>query len=209
MSEPSLKRRFSKSDVELVSKTSAYDGLFKIKQYIIKHRLFAGGWSGEVKRELFERDPAVGVIVYDPSLDAVILVEQFRIGAYAAGREPWNIELIAGIVEPNEAVEEVARREALEEAGVNIEQLEPIAEYSSSPGGSNEVLSLFCGKADLSNAGGNYGVEYENEDIRATVVSFDDAIELLTTGKIGNAHTIIGLQWLQLNRQRLRDVWLP
>lgn len=194
---------FSRDDVQLLKDDSGYNGFFKIRKFTLKHRLFKGGWSDEVSRELFVREPAVGVIIFDPKLDAVMLVEQFRIGAYAAGGQPWCTELVAGIVEAGESAQDVAQREAVEEAGAQIESLELISEYYSSPGGSSERLTLFCGLANLDGLGGIHGVAAEHEDIRASVVPFADAVAMLASGKICNAATIIAMQWLQLNHQRL------
>src|SRR5262249_36602957 len=101
-------------DVEILEKSERYRGHFRIDRYRLRHRLFPGGWSGTFDRELFERGHAVGVLPYDAAADAIVLIEQFRIGALVAGMEPWLIEVVAGIVEEGEEPEEVARREALE-----------------------------------------------------------------------------------------------
>ena len=107
-------------DVELVEKTRPYDGYFHIDVYRLRHRRFGGGWTEVMSREMFERGHATVVLPYDPARDAVVLIEQFRIGAYAAGLEPWLIEPVAGIVEAGETPEAVARREAIEEAGCEL-----------------------------------------------------------------------------------------
>ena len=107
-------------DVEILDKSEQYKGYFRINRYRLRHRLYAGGWSGELQRELFERGHAVGVLPYDPAADSVVLIEQFRIGALVAGMEPWLTEIVAGIIEEGEAPEEVARRETREEAGLEV-----------------------------------------------------------------------------------------
>src|SRR6516164_3959095 len=125
-------------DIELLEKTEAYKGYFRIVRYRLRHRLFAGGWSGEVRREVFERGHAVGVLPYDPAADAVVLIEQFRIGAFVAHMDPWLTEVVAGIIEEGESPEAVARRETREEAGIEIQGLLPMCRYIVSPGGSSE-----------------------------------------------------------------------
>ncbi len=74
--------------VQILDKTVCYDGFFRIERYRLCHALFRGGWSRELTRELFERGHAAAVLPYDPVLDAVVLVEQFRIGALEVLRQP-------------------------------------------------------------------------------------------------------------------------
>ena len=162
---------------------------------------------GPRSRELFERGRAAVVLPYDPARDAVVLIEQFRIGAYAAGLEPWLIEPVAGIVEPGETPEQVARREALEEAGCEIAELEPIGTVLPSPGGGSEVLHLYCGRVDSEGVGGLHGLAHEHEDIRAFTLPLDAALERLARSEYHNASTVMTLQWLALNRERLRKIW--
>jgi len=202
---------FGIQDVSVEQKTSEYRGFFAIDKYTLKHRLYAGGYSDSFTRELFVRDPAAGVLLYDPKLDAVVLVEQFRIGALVQAEQqdasPWCLEVVAGILAPNETAAELSRREAMEEAGCVIHQLEPICEYYNSPGGSNERISLFCGRVDAANAGGIFGLAEEHEDIRAIVLSFDEAWALLNEGRMNNAMAIIAMQWLHINREKLKERW--
>ncbi len=197
----------SLADVEVIEKTTPYDGYFGIGVYRLQHRCFGGGWSEVMSREVFERGHASVVLPYDPARDVVVLIEQFRIGAYAAGIAPWLIEPVAGIVEPGEAPEEVARREALEEAGCEIAELEPIGSLLSSPGGCSEVLHLYCGRVDSAGVGGLHGLAYEHEDIRAFTLPAESALERLAKGEYNNASTVMTLQWLALNRERLRKIW--
>ena len=193
--------------VEVVEKTTPYDGYFRIDVYRLRHRCFGGGWSEVMSREIFERGQAAVVLPYDPSRDEVVLIEQFRIGAYAAGLAPWLIEVVAGIVEPGETPEEVVRREAQEEAGCEITTLEAIGTVLSSPGGCSEVLYLYCGRVDSEGVGGIHGLDHEHEDIRAFTLPAEIALERLDRGEFNNASTIMTLQWLALNRERLKQSW--
>lgn len=202
---------YGPDDVVLVSRTPGYRGFFRIDTIRLRHRLYAGGWSGEFTRELFMRGHAAGVLLYDPDLDRVVLVEQFRIGAIENaqrdGRSPWLLEIVAGVIDNDETPDALARREAEEEAGCTISELAPITQYYSSPGGSDEVISLFCGRVDASNAGGIHGVEEENEDIRVVVLSSDEAWQAMQEGRMNNAMAIIAMQWLVINKQALRQRW--
>jgi ADP-ribose pyrophosphatase len=194
--------------VEILDKTVCYDGFFRLERYRLRHRLFSGAWSPVLTRELFERGHAAAVLPYDPALDVVVLVEQFRIGALEAPGSPWLLEIVAGVIDhPGETPEDVVRREAVEEANCQIQELVHIYDYFVSPGGTSERISLFCGKVDAAGAGGLYGLADEAEDIRVIVVPFTEAIAQLQAGKIKAAAPIIALQWLQLNHDQLRTRW--
>ena len=194
-------------DIEILDKSEQYKGYFRINRYRLRHRLYAGGWSRELQRELFERGHAVGVLPYDPAADSVVLIEQFRIGALVAGMGPWLTEVVAGIIEEGEAPEEVARRETREEAGIEVMDLMPICRYLVSPGGSSESVILYCGRVDSRGAGGIHGLAAEHEDIKVDVVPYAEAMRRLEEGDFTNAISIIALQWLALHRGRVRAAW--
>jgi ADP-ribose pyrophosphatase len=195
-------------DFQLIDKATTYKGYFSIVRYRFRHRVFAGGWSDEITREVFERGHAVAVLPYDPERDAVVLIEQFRIGALAGEMPPWQIEVIAGIIDEGETPEQVAHREAQEEANCKIRELIPIAHYLASPGGTSETCHLYCGRVDSQGLGGIHGLAHEHEDIRVTVIPFAEARDKLLRGEVGNATALIALQWLMLNRDDLRRRWL-
>jgi ADP-ribose pyrophosphatase len=198
---------FSRDDVELIERKTAWQGYYRMDVYRLRYRLFRGGWSNEIEREVFERGIAAAVVPYDPVRDQVVLIRQFRPGAYAAGMQPWLWEIVAGIIEPGETPREVVTREAQEEASLTIVDPIEICRYLVSPGGTSEICTLFCARTDASAAGGVHGLAEENEDIAVQAMSFDEAMQLLGEDKINNAKTIIGLQWLALNRERLRREW--
>jgi ADP-ribose pyrophosphatase len=194
-------------DIELLDKSERYSGYFRVNRYRLRHRLFAGGWSGVIEREVFERGHAVGVLPYDPAADAVVLIEQFRIGALVAGMDPWLTEVVAGIIEDGEQPEEVAQRETLEEAGLQIQALMPMCRYLVSPGGAAESVFLYCGRVDSRGAGGIHGLAEEHEDIRVDLVPYAQAMRWLADGRITNATGLVALQWLALNRDQVRAAW--
>ena len=198
----------TENDVEIIEKRTLYQGYFRIDSYRLRHRLHAGGWSDAIDRELFERGHVAAVLPYDPVADTVVLLEQFRVGAYVAGLPSWQIEIVAGIIEAGETVEAVARRESAEEAGCEILELAPICRYLVSPGGATETVMLYCGRVDSRGLGGIHGLKHEHEDIRVDVVPYEQARDWLDRGRIGNALTLIALQWLALHRDELRGRWL-
>ncbi len=198
----------TETDVEIIHNELCYQGFFRMERYTLRHRLFNGGWSQPIIRELLERGHAAAVLPYDPARDQVVLIEQFRAGAMSISTGPWLLEIVAGIIEPSEVAEEVVRREAIEEAGCDILELVPLYDYLVSPGGTTERIALFCGKVDSAHLGGIYGKMDEGEDIKVHVMALDDALTLLNSGKIISASAIIALQWLILNREHLHKIWL-
>lgn len=189
--------------IKIKSLTRKYDGFFKIDELIFDHPTFNGEMIEDVRREVFVRLDAVAVLPYDPVHDSVLLTRQLRIASAGKMESPWIVELIAGLVDKtDEAFVNVAEREAMEEAGLNISNLTPICDFFPSVGGSNEKLYLFLALTDLSNAGGYFGLADEHEDIEAFVVSREQAMTMIENGEIQTASTIIALQWLQLNHHR-------
>lgn len=203
-------QHFSQQDIEILGEQTLYEGFFTLKQIQFKHKLFAGGQSGVVTRELLIKGAASAVIAYDPKEDSVILVEQIRIGAAyhpESNRSPWLLELIAGMVEKGEKPEDVALRESEEEAGIQVKNLTHCLSVWDSPGGIVERIHLFAGEVDSSQAKGIHGLAEENEDIRVQVVKREQAYQWMCEGKIDNGIAVIGLQWLQLNYAQLQQNW--
>lgn len=198
---------FTKNDVEIIARETVYSGFFSLDIWRFRHRLFNGGMSDVVSREIFERGHAAVLLPYDPVRDEVVLVEQIRIAAIDTSETPWLLEMVAGMIEPGESPEEVVRREAQEEAGLNVGRTQPVLSYLASPGGTSERLSIFVGEVDASAAHGVHGLAEENEDIRVHVVNRETAYSLVEQGKIDNAASVIALQWLQLHYQQLRKEW--
>ncbi|WP_448548385.1 NUDIX domain-containing protein [Thalassotalea fusca] len=197
--------RFDDTDAELVSKRVCYHGFFSLDEYKVRHKLFSGEQSPIIKREIFERGDAVVLIPYDPDKDTVVMIEQFRPGAMRFGGTPWLLEFVAGMFSKDESPQDVAIREAKEEANldVSVNELTFVMKYLSSPGGMTEAIHLYAAPVDSTNVGGVYGLDCENEDILVHAIPFNEAVALLNEGKITNAASVIGLQWLQLHRQSL------
>jgi len=192
----------------VINKKVLYQGFFKLTGFELKHDLFAGGESMKLSRELVDRGHAAAVLPYDPVRDEVVLIEQFRIGAGEDPSGPWVIEIIAGLLEPDESPEALVHREAEEEAGCKVTDLIHVHRYYSSPGSSNELIDTYFARTDSSAVGGIHGVDEEGEDIRVHVISSDTAFDWLDQGRIDSALPIIALQWFRLNRERIRALWL-
>ncbi|MDY0971445.1 ADP-ribose diphosphatase [Siccibacter turicensis] len=198
---------FTKKDVEIIARETLWRGFFSLDVYRFRHRLFNGEMSGEIRREIFERGHAAVLLPFDPVRDEVVLIEQIRIAAFDTSETPWLLELVAGMIETGETPDDVARREAVEEAGLTVQRTKPVLSYLASPGGTSERLSILVGEVDATQAEGVHGLVEENEDIRVHVVSREQAYQWVEEGKIDNAASVIALQWLQLHHEALRKEW--
>jgi ADP-ribose diphosphatase len=195
-------------DVDLLESVEVYRSYARVQRLKLRHRCYAGDKGPVLTRDVVRTGDAVAVLPYDPATDQVVLIEQFRVGPYAGGAaEPWLIEIVAGVIEDGETPDEVARREALEEAGLRLDDLVPALAYYPSPGVLTEHVQLYCARVDASEAGGVHGLDEEGEDIRVLVWSFAEAMAALSQGRIRASPAVVGLQWLALNRDRLRRRW--
>lgn len=201
-------QHYDRNDVEIVKCEPCFKGFFRINRYHLRHKLFAGGWGPVIQREMFERGHAAAVLPYDIENDKVVLLEQFRLGAYETKQDPWLLELVAGIIEPGEQADEVIHREAEEESGLTLQRADFVLSYMVSPGGTTERIDLYVGKVDSALANGLHGLAHEGEDIRVHVVSREQAYRWVEEGRIDNATTVIALQWLQLHHADLQRRWL-
>jgi len=202
-----FKSKFSNADLEISERNIRFESFLRVDQLSLKHRLFDGGWSNQIQRELSVRPEAVGILLFDPHRDEIVMVRQFRVGTINEPDPPWILELVAGMVEEGEPLESVAQRETQEESNCEIMSLIKICDYFNSPGVSDEKVTLFCGKIESSEAGGVYGLREENEDIEVVVLNTNEAINAVQNGVINNAMSIIALQWLALNKEELVKSW--
>jgi len=202
-----LTTQFSVKDFEVLSRKNCHQGFLRVETLRLKYRLFDGKWSEILQRELLVKDEAVGVLLFDPARDEVVLVRQFRTGAMDEESTPWLLELVAGMVGEGEQHEQVAIRESEEESNCTPHNLFKICDYLNSPGASNEMLTLFCGQVDASGAGGIFGLTEEHEDIEVVVLPLAEALTAIESGHINNAMSIIALQWLALHKAELLKHW--
>lgn len=195
--------QFDANDVEILSRKDLYNGFFKMEEQQLRHRLFEGGWSQAIEREVFLRGNAVAAVMYDPNNKLIGLVEQFRVGALENQTGPWLIEVVAGMIDKDETPRQVIKRELIEEAGLDTDDIRFICDYFSSPGGTTEKLSLYCALGDLRKIGGIHGLKEEGEDIRVRIFPEQDVFNHIYGGYFNNAATLICLQWLLINHKHL------
>jgi len=203
------KPSFNQLDVRIAHRETVYQGFYQVEKLKLQHRLFQGNWSKELLRELVGRLPAVAVLMYDANADQVVLIEQFRVGAMDHEDGPWQLEMVAGMIDTVETPEQVAVRECEEESGAIIDQndLELVCKYLVTSGGSNETLAIYCAPVDASQLGGVHGLPTEGEDIKVCVLERQMLGQMLEQGMLTNAATIIAAQWLNLHYLRLQSQW--
>lgn len=196
-------------EYEILSNEVACDGFFKLNRYRLRHSSLRGGWCDEIVRERIERLAAVSVLLYDPALDRLVLVEQFRVGLMGSDDPPWSLETVSGFCDTeHETPEQVARREVVEETDCTLRALTHIGEFFVSPGMSVERINLYCGWVDARNAGGIHGLDHEGEEMRVVTMSRGEALGELF-GRLKSTSVIMAVQWLEANRARLLAEWDP
>ena len=188
-----------KDPVQVLNTAVLSDGFLKVLAYKIRYALFGGGLTPAVNREVIARGRAVAALPYDPATDEVLLIEQFRIGPYHAGDNPWILEVVAGMMDvEGETPEQALLRELAEEAGIHDAELEPIVNYYPSPGGTDEQILLYLARTDLSGiqSGQRFGLASETEDIRVHKLPRSEWQAWQASGRLNNASTLLSLMWL-------------
>ncbi|WP_321170011.1 NUDIX domain-containing protein [Sedimentitalea xiamensis] len=193
-------------DVTVLAHKRPYANFFAVEEMDLRVRRYDQRMGPVVNRAALAVGQAAVVLPYDPRLDTVLLVEQFRAPVFMAGDQmPWVWEPIAGPLEPGETAEEAARREALEEADLAFRYLEPAGEMYSSTGSSTEYLYLFIGVTDLPDTAAGLGGVDAGEDIRSAVIAFDELMQRVDDRLCRDMPLVTTALWLARHRDRLRS----
>ena len=202
--EETAPQKVDRQNTEVLS-----DGHFRLERIRLRTETFAGEMSRPVTREVLRSGRAAAVLLYDARADKVVLIEQFRPGAYLNGlSSAWLLECIAGMVDEGESPETAARREVEEETGCKVGRMNFIGEYLTSPGITDELVSLFIGAVNAADAGGVHGKALEAEDIRTRVLKVEDALALIDEGRAVNIVTQLALLWFARHGVAVRQSWL-
>jgi len=197
-----------KYDVEILDESVLSEHFFTLKQYKVTHSSFLDGDCPPVLRERLEGKTAVSILLFDPREDAIVCVEQFRIGLMGVADRSWSIETVSGFCDvAHEKPQEVAAREVTEETGCDLQDLIEVGEFFVSPGSSTERITVFVGCVDSSKVSGIHGLAHEGEEIRPVVIPREAAVSQLFT-ELNSTSIIIALQWLQINLDELNQRWL-
>ena len=198
---------YNKKDYIIEGREHLYKGFIQVEKVQLRHRLFhQDGMIPTIQRELIHRPEAAGVLIYSHQQQKFALIEQFRIGAIDDETSPWQLEIIAGVLDGDESAESCIRRESLEESGCELDALQHLFSFYPSAGACAELFHLYSAEAELPEHGGVFGMPDEGENIQLHILNYADIPELLTNGRLKNAPVIMALQWLQQQIHTTRNV---
>jgi nudix-type nucleoside diphosphatase (YffH/AdpP family) len=159
-----------------------------------------GTWVDQV-RETYDRGNGATILLHDPERDTVLLVRQFRYPAYANGHpDGYLLEAPAGLLDDEDALTGI-RREAEEETGVRVRDVEQLFELYMSPGSVTERIGFFRATYRHGDATGPSGAD-DADDLEVVEVTLDDAMTMIEDGRIVDGKTVILLQQAVLARPR-------
>ncbi|WP_010112953.1 NUDIX domain-containing protein [Acinetobacter sp. P8-3-8] len=198
---------YSDKDVEIQSREYAYQGFVQVEKISLRHRLFnQSEYTTVIQRELIRRKEAAGVLIYNDQQRKFVLIEQFRVGAIDDQVSPWQLEIIAGVLDGDESPESCIRRESVEESGCELDQIELLFSFYPSAGACDEIFHLYVAQAELPSEGGVFGMPDEGENIKLHIIPYADLNFLLHSKRLCNAPIIMALQWLQQHVNQLENV---
>ncbi|MCL6240264.1 MULTISPECIES: NUDIX domain-containing protein [Acinetobacter] len=198
---------YNKKDYSIEGREHLYKGFIQVEKVQLRHRLFhQDSMIPTIQRELIHRPEAAGVLIYSHQQQKFALIEQFRIGAIDDETSPWQLEIIAGVLDGDESAESCIRRESLEESGCELDALQHLFSFYPSAGACAELFHLYSAEAELPEHGGVFGMPDEGENIQLHILNYTDIPELLTNGRLKNAPVIMALQWLQQQIHTTRNV---
>lgn len=189
---------YNKKDVEITQREYLYQGFIQVEKISLRHQLFnQANYTSTIQRELIHRKEAAGVLIYNDQQQRFALIEQFRVGAIDDSVSPWQLEIIAGVLDGDESPESCIRRESIEESGCEIQDLEHLFSFYPSAGACDEIFHLYVAQAELPEHGGVFGMPDEGENIQLHIVQYQDLNQLLSSSRLRNAPVIMALQWLK------------
>ena len=198
---------YSSDEVDILSREYLFRGFIQVEKVSLRHRLFQqSDYTSVIHRELIQRPEAAGVLIYNDQQQKFALIEQFRIGAMDDPDSPWQLEVIAGVLDGDESPESCIRRESLEESGCELQALQHLFSFYPSAGACAELFHLYSAEATLPEQGGIFGVADEGENIQLHILDYADIRSLLTNGRLRNAPVIMALQWLEQHINTIRNV---
>ena len=198
---------YNSDEVKIQSREYLFRGFIQVEKVSLRHRLFnQTEYTPTIQRELIHRPEAAGVLIYDNAQQKFALIEQFRVGAMDDSESPWQLEIIAGVLDGDESPESCIRRESLEESGCEIDELQHLFSFYPSAGACSELFHLYAAQAHLPEQGGIFGMPNEGENIQLHLIDYSEITTLLSNGRLRNAPVIMALQWLQQQIKTTRNV---
>lgn len=202
------KATFSKKDCKTLSQQMIYSSFVKVEKLHIQHKAFNQSQFVNIQRENIIRPAAAGALLYNHHQQKFLLIEQFRVGAMHDEHSPWQLEIIAGVLDGNESPETCIKRECLEEAGCEVTQLTHLFKFFPSAGACSEVFDLYAAECQIPEQGGIFGMPDEGENILVHIFDYHDIDTLFENQRLRNAPVIMALQWLraQIKSQHINSI---
>lgn len=184
--------------VNLKKVTNLSNDWYKLDKVNFDYQLKDGTWQNQ-NRESYDRGNGACILLYNPNKGTVILTRQFRMPSYLNGNgDGMSIEACAGLLDEDDPVTCI-KKEAQEETGYLIDNVKKVLEIYSTPGAVTEKIYYFIGEYNESmkiNEGG--GLDDEQEEIEVLEYDFNKAFEMIITGEINDAKTVILLQYAKI-----------
>lgn len=193
------------ANVEVSTPASLADAFRPYERYQVVLRHDDGSAFSQT-RDVLRGGPVVGVLAFDPDRDLLVLIRQFRLPAHLATGRGELVEIVAGRVEAGEDAATAAMRECVEEIGIAPRALIPMLSFLPTPGITDEAAQFFLGLVDSARLPARAGAADEVEVTHPFTATIDDALAALDGNRCANGYLIIALQWLALNRARLRQM---
>ncbi|HEV7306185.1 NUDIX domain-containing protein [Ensifer sp.] len=188
--------------VRITDRRTLWKGFVHLEEVTFEQEM-SDGRTATLKREIHDHGSAATILLVDAKRQSVVLVRQLRLPVLLQGDQAYMIEAAAGLLD-GDTPEEAICREALEETGYHVQDVQHLFDAYMSPGAMTERTSFFVGHIDaLEKRGDGGGLAHEGEDIEVLEIPFDDAFAMIASGEIGDAKTIMLLQWAKLNRTEL------
>jgi len=189
------------STIQILDKQTLSEKRYKL-QLISFEKPDNEGVFHNLQKEVYHRPDTVAVLPVDERNQKLLLCKQFRLATWLNGNDSgYLVEACAGVIDENETPEQTAYREAEEETGYKIENLQKIASAYTSPGGVTEFQHLFMANYTSKNDHPKFGgLKEEGESIELIELCFDEALQKLTSGAFRDMKTIVLLQHFFITR---------
>ena len=187
------------NNIKLTSSTLLSDNWGELRKVKYNFKLNDGTWQTQ-EREVYDRGDGAVILLYNKEKSTVILTRQLRIPTWFNGNtDGLMIEACAGVLDENDP-EECIRRETQEETGYKVTEVKKIMKVYMSPGSVTEIIHFFTGAySDEMKISEGGGVEGEHENIEVIEITFKEAVNMISSGEIKDAKTIMLLQYAQIN----------
>lgn len=187
-------------NVKLLDTTLLSDNWYILKKVTYEYTL-PNGTTEQHTREAYDRGNGATILLYNKAQQTVILTRQFRLPTYINGNEDgMMIEACAGLLDKDNP-EDCIRREAEEETGYRVQNIQKVFEAYMSPGSVTELIHFFiAGYTPQMKINDGGGLQDEQENIQVLELPFTQALQMVADGSIKDGKTIMLLQYLQLQQ---------